>query len=420
MKVAQKMSILLWLRTSKKDLTGFSTVMVRITIDGKRTEWSLGRKVNPNHWITGAGMLKPGAKEANVVNNYLNQVRGQLQQIFNLLTAQNQIITPEMVRDTFLGVDKDEKRQKKTILDAFEYHNAKFKEKVDVGKGSKKTHTRLQITKNKVIAFMQDVLKVKDKPLEELKLSFATEFEHYLSVKHKLQTNTSMKYVKIVKQIMNFAVGLEWISVNPFLQFKCSYSNPEREVLTQLEIDLLYSKRMPNKRLEQVRDVFIFACYTGFAFADIEKLESNAVVKGIDGEYWIQTSRVKTNAAENVMLLDIPLEIIEKYKYDEGCKIKNRLLPVISNQRYNSYLKEIADISNINKNLTSHIARHTFATTVTLANGVSLESVSALLGHKSIRTTQIYAKVAQTKLSSEMKQLKAKFKIVDVPKAANS
>jgi integrase len=205
------------------------------------------------------------------------------------------------------------------------------------------------------------------------------------------------------------AVSNEWLPSNPCSLFKCTYVDPDREVLTQLELDMIYAKPMPNQRMDEVRDVFIFACYTGYAFSDLEQFERNAPVKGIDGEWWLKTNRVKTETAENVPLLDIPLTIIKKYVEHKYCRAFNKLLPVNSNQRYNSYLKELATICNINKHLTTHIARHTFATTVTLANGISLESVSAMLGHKSIRTTQIYAKVVRSKLSNEMKILKDKF-----------
>lgn len=404
MKVAHNMAILLWLR-SNKNCTDFATVMVRITINGKRVEWSLGKQVNPDHWISGAGILKTSCKESKIVNPFLTQVKGDIQSHFNILTTQYEKVTPELVRNAFLGIVEVSEIQK-SLLEVFEYHNMKFKEKVNIGKVSMKSWERLEIAKNKVIAFMSEVLKCKDKDLVDLKMAFVTEYEHFLTVNQKMQSNTVMKYIKILKQILNYAVALDWIPSNPFGQFKCTYKNPDRIVLTQAEIDVLYLKLMPNKRLEEIRDVFLFSCYTGYAFSDVELLSPDSIVKGIDGETWIHTNRVKTDVRENVMLLDIPLKIIEKYKDNDFCKTKGRLLPVISNQKYNSYLKEIATICNINKHLTTHIARHTFATTVTLANGISLESVSAMLGHSSIKTTQIYAKVVQSKLSSEMIALK--------------
>ena len=406
MKVAFNMAILFWLRETKNK-QNLATVMVRITINGKRAEWSLGKQVNPEHWITGAGTLKPSAKESKIVNPYLNQIRGDIQSHFNILTTQFEKVTPEMVKNAFLGIEEEAKKEK-TLIESFDYHNAKFKEKTLIGKVSMKSWERLEIAKNKVIVFMDQILKREDIILCDLKMAFVTEYEHFLTVNQKMQSNTVMKYIKILKQILNYAVALDWIQSNPFNQFKCTYRNPDRIVLTQDEIDVIYYKKMPNERLEQVKDIFIFACYTGYAFSDIELLSPDSVVKGIDGETWINANRVKTDVRENVMLLDIPLKIIAKYKEDKQCRTKGTLLPSITNQKYNAYLKEIAVICNINKLLTSHIARHTFATTVTLANGISLESVSAMLGHKSIKTTQIYAKVVQSKLSVEMKALKTK------------
>lgn len=404
MKVAHNMAILLWLRNTKNS-TDSASIMVRITINGKRTDWSLGKQVNPDHWVTGAGILKTSCKESKTVNPYLNQVRGDIQAHFNILTTKFPKVTPDMVKNAFLGIEEESERQK-TLLEVFEYHNAKFKEKALVGKVSMKSWERLEIAKNKVIAFMEQELKCKDKNLGDLKMSFVTEYEHFLTVRQKMQSNTVMKYIKILKQILNYAVALSWIPTNPFNQFRCTYRSPDRVILNQDEIDVIYWKQMPNERLENVKDIFLFACYTGYAFSDVELLSPNDVVKGIDGEMWIHTNRVKTDVKENVMLLDIPLKIIEKYKDHPSCISKGTLLPVMSNQKYNAYLKEIATICNINKLLTSHIARHTFATTITLANGITLESVSAMLGHASIKTTQIYAKVVQSKLSTEMRELK--------------
>lgn len=416
MKVAQNMAILLWLREAKNS-QNLATIMVRVTINGKRIDWSLGKQVNPDHWITGAGILRASAKESKIVNPYLNQIRGDIQSHYNILTTQYQKVTPEMVKNAFLGIEEEAKVEK-TLLEAFDYHNSKFKEKALIGKVSMQSWERLEIAKNKVIAFMEEILKCQDKNLCDLKMAFVTEYEHFLTVKQKMQSNTVMKYIKILKQILNYAVAVDWIQSNPFNQFKCTYRNPDRIVLNQDEIDVIYYKEMPNERLEQVKDIFLFACYTGYAFSDIELLSPDSVVKGIDGEIWIHANRVKTDVRENVMLLDVPLKIIEKYKNNKECIAKGSLLPAISNQKYNAYLKEIAVICNINKLLTSHIARHTFATTITLANGITLESVSAMLGHKSIKTTQIYAKVVQTKLSNEMKGLKERYNKPVIPIAS--
>ena len=208
---------------------------------------------------------------------------------------------------------------------------------------------------------------------------------------------------------MNQAVALDWIPSSPINQFKCSYKNPDRVVLTESEIEILRKKKLHIKRLEEVRDVFIFQCYTGFAYTDLYNFKRNDVLIGIDGEYWLNTFRQKTGTKENVPLLPVALEIIEKYKNHKHCIDNNKLLPVNSNFRYNAYLKEIADIVGINKNLTHHIARKTFATTVLLYNGISMEVVSELLGHSKLQVTQDhYAKVVKKRVSNEVSKLKNK------------
>jgi site-specific recombinase XerD len=279
---------------------------------------------------------------------------------------------------------------------------------VKIGTVVPKTLQRYEITKNKVIHFMQHQYNCDDKPLHELRLAFVTEFEHYLLTVEKLQTNTAHKYIKNTKKIMNMAVVLDWIPSNPFQMFKCSYASPNRDILSQQELNVIFNKDFKSERLNQVKDVFIFCCYTGFAYADVYKFRRNAVTIGIDGEYWLSTNRQKSGIKESVPLLPIPLDIVRKYENDPYCKQYDKLLPVNSNQRYNNYLKEIAAICGIDKKITTHIARHTFATTVTLANGVPIETVSSMLGHRNIRTTQIYAKVIEQKVSTDMQSLREK------------
>jgi integrase len=222
-----------------------------------------------------------------------------------------------------------------------------------------------------------------------------------------------MKYIRILKRITKFAADQEWIGSNPVAQFRCSYQEPERDRLTMDEVMRLYKKEFLTERLAQVRDVFVFCCFTGFSYMDVYNLTRQHIVNGIDGGKWIVKDREKTKSTERVPLLPIPLEIIGRYKDDYYCQVKNRLLPVNTNQCYNGYLKEIAILCQIDKHLTTHVARHTFATAVTLENDVPIETVSQMLGHKSIKTTQIYAKVTQRKMSNNMKALQEKLNMID-------
>ena len=184
----------------------------------------------------------------------------------------------------------------------------------------------------------------------------------------------------------------------------------EREFLTQEEIQKIIDKELRMERLDQVRDIFIFCCFTGLAYADVKKLTKDDVVIGVDGEQWVKTRRTKTDTRSNIPILPIAQTIIEKYKDNELMKIKNVVLPVLTNQKMNAYIKEIADLCGITKNLTFHLARHTFATTVTLSNGVPIESVSKMLGHTNLKTTQHYAKILDMKVSKDMEILRNKFK----------
>ncbi len=389
-------------------------LFVRITLDGKRSEISTRHYVSIKEWDDKLFKVKDSAQNSHLINIQLEEMKSKITKIYVKLQALEEEITIQKLRSLYIGkpIEESPKPKNKTICEAFDYHNLKMEETLKVGKVCNKTWERYKITKNKVVAFMEKQYNVSDIELPAIRLRFVTEFEHYLLTKDKLQSNTAHKYIKNLKKIMNMSVGLDWIPSNPFNQFKCSYQSPDREILNREELATLQLKKLSISRLEEVRDVFVFCCYTGFAFTDIFQFEQNAVTIGLDGEYWLSTNRQKTGTKESVPLLPVALEIIAKYKNHPYCVTENKLLPVNSNQRYNSYLKELADICNINKHLTSHIARHTFATTVTLANGVPIETVSSMLGHTSIRTTQIYAKVVEEKVSSDMKLLRQKLSAV--------
>jgi site-specific recombinase XerD len=253
-----------------------------------------------------------------------------------------------------------------------------------------------------------------DIPLKELKYSFAEDFIDYLVLEQGIESNTAMKYLKNTKHIVKVAVERDWLLKSPIAPYQCCYVHPERDILNEAELLAMYQKKITIARLEEVRDAYVFMCFTGFAYKDASSLDPSNLVKYFDGEDWIVKNRQKTMCRENVPLLPIAKEILEKYKNHPYCVANNLLLPINSNQKYNAYLKELATICGIEKHLTTHTARHTFATTVTLANGVPLETVSALLGHKSIKTTQIYAKIVANKVSTDIGALKEKL-VMKIP-----
>lgn len=404
MKLNYTYSRILWVKKGKQRSNGEAPIYLRITIDGKRSELATKKWVAVDKWNASTQTIKGNTEEIRISNTFLQTLLSKVDRIHFDLSMQEQIPTPDQIKNQLLGIE--EKPQEKTMLDAFEYHNLKMADMVKIGKTSSKTLLRYKITQNKVVAFMERKFKLSDMPLKEMRLAFITEFEHHLLTVDKIQSNTAHKYIKNLKKIMNMAVGLNWIPANPFNLFKCSYVSTDREILNEEELDIIRLKKITVPRLAEVRDVFVFCCYTGFAYSDVYQFTHDAVTIGLDKEYWLCTNRQKTGTRESVLLLPIPLQIIEKYRNDEYCIKSNKLLPVNSNQRYNSYLKELADICGIKKHLTTHIARHTFATTVTLANGVPIETVSSMLGHKNIRTTQVYAKVIEKKVSDDMKNLR--------------
>jgi len=225
----------------------------------------------------------------------------------------------------------------------------------------------------------------------------------------KCANNTTVNYIKNFKKIIRICIANGWLDKDPFIRYKVKLKEVERDFLSEEELQTMIEKSYRTFRLEQVKDIFIFSCYTGLAYADVKKMSYENIVTGIDGHKWLFINRTKTDTPTKVPLLPTALSVLAKYKDHPQCVNRNRLLPVLSNQKMNAYLKEIADTCEINKELTFHIARHTFATTVTLNNDVPIESVSKMLGHKSIKTTQHYAKLLDKKVGYDMDKLRLKF-----------
>ncbi|MGE7775513.1 site-specific integrase [Chitinophaga sp. NPDC101104] len=397
----QTFSLLFWLNRHRCK-NGLPTIYLRITVDMKRVEISTTRQVEPKLWNQVGQFVKGNTSDAKAINQQLTIMKADIHRHFLQLQALDKAITAEAVRNAYLGITE----KQRTLIEAFDFHNRRFAEKVAVGKKAPASHQRLEIGRAKVLAFLKNQYNQSDKPLADLKHSFIADFEHFLTTKQGMTGNTATKYLKILKQVVKMAVEQGWINQNPFAGFTCRYEDPERERLTMEEVMAIYKADLHIERLREVRDVYIFCCFTGYAYQDVYSLRQDNVTIGIDGEKWIIKNRIKTDNPERVPLLPIPLEIISRYKDHPECSNSGRLLPVNSNQRYNAYLKEIAVLCKVDKHLTTHTARHTFATTITLEHDVPIETVSQLLGHKSIRTTQIYAKVTQRKISNNMQALK--------------
>lgn len=403
MKNSNSFSILIWANKAKSDVNGMMPLYARVTVMGKRAEISLKKKVNPAKWDAKTGFMKGSGNEVRTVNNHIHQVSEEIFRIYSELQKNSDYISAEEIKNKFT----DGPTERRTLLAVFDEHNNDVESLV--GKDYvKATLTKYKTIRSKVAEFISSKYGRNDVYLDQLEFGFITGFEKHLKIKSGIDHNTTMSYIKRLKRIMTIAVNNHWISINPFSAFKCTTQKVVREELTEDEVKRLEEKTFSVKRLEEVRDCFLFSCYTGYAFIDASKLTEDNIVKGKDNEIWIRTNRTKTEIAANVPLLPQAIQIINKYKDHEDCIYSGKILPMKSNQKMNAYLKEIADLCAIDKNLTTHMARHTFATTITLGNGVPIESVSKMLGHTKITTTQIYARVKEQKVSKDMKDLRLK------------
>jgi len=271
------------------------------------------------------------------------------------------------------------------------------------------TLKRYETTLMHLVAFMKHRYNVSDLDIKQIDHLFITDLEFYLKTVKNIENNSTVKYISNFKKIVRIAHANGWLDKDPFLRYKGKIRDIEKHFLDTNELDLLMNKDFSIDRLAQVRDIFVFSCYTGLAYVDAAKLSKEHIIKGIDGEDWISIMRTKTKIKCRIPILPEAKRILEKYKNDPSCQVSGKLLPILSNQKMNAYLKEIADLCGITKNLTFHIARHSFATTITLSNNVPLESVSKMMGHSNTIMTQKYAKILDKKLSDDMALLRVKF-----------
>ena len=384
-------------------LSGPVKLYLRITIDGKISETATALYIIPDKWEE--GRMKGTKEEAKSFNSYLDTLINQLYDCHRSLLQTGATITAETLRNAFTG--KDEKPR--FLIEIFKAHNNNIQKLI--GKDySKPTLTKYITTLNHLKSFLKWKYRISDISLSQLKYEFLADLEFYLKTEKSIDHNTTAKYIKNVKKLINDCMAKGWLKTNPFSNFKITTKEVERTFLSENELDILANKELKLERIDLVRDIFVFSCYTGLSFIDVANLTPNHIAIGMDREKWIFTNRQKTNIASHIPILPPAMEIIEKYKDHPAAVNKGRLLPVLSNQKMNAYLKEIADLCEIRKALTFHVARHTFATTVTLTNGVPIETVSKMLGHKKLQTTQHYAKILDKKVSQDMNQLFVKFK----------
>ncbi|MBB5620977.1 integrase [Pedobacter cryoconitis] len=400
-------SVLFFLKKPKNYTKGaVYFIFLRITVDGIRSEMSTSRNCEPEKWNAKAGKVIGTKEDVKTLNAYLENMKAEVYAAHTLLSVDGaEIITADSVKCKYLG--KEEKSH--TILEAIKIHNEKMEALVEKDEYASGTLKRFQVLERHVKDYLVEKYSKKDFNVKSIDHEFIDGFDFYLHTTKDNDTNTANKHLKNLKKIVTICRKYKWITTDPFFGHILKSKPVHREYLTADELRKITEKQFTTARLSQVRDFFLFSCYTGLSYADVQKLKLSDIGVGVDGERWIFTYRKKTDTRVAVPLLPIAASILDQYKDYPYCLNNNRALPISSNQKMNEYLTEIATLSGVNKILGNRIAKRTFGTTITLMNGVPIESVSKMLGHTNIRTTQLYAKVLDNKVSEDMAPLMRKF-----------
>ncbi len=414
--MSHTISVLFYARKSRATTSGLVPIYMRVTLSRERFEVTTKFYIREEQWSAEAGKMKGNSEEAKRTNSLLDAMRVRAFDYQREIMNEGKALTMHTFKVKWLDIVTERPRM---LLQIFEHHNKQMKELIGQ-EFSPLTFERYTTSKKHTHDFMKWKYNVDDMNIKDMNYEFITDYEFWLKSVRKCDHNTTMKYLSNFKKIVNICLKNGWLACNPFLGYKMSKREIERPYLSQEELDTISAKQFVSDRVNQVRDIFLFSCYTGLAYADVQKLNRSEIATGIDGEKWIFTHRQKTETSSRIPVLPPAQEILDRYKDHPQCLNQDRLLPILSNQKMNAYLKEIADLSNITKKMTFHTARHTFATTVTLTNGVPIETVSKMLGHKNLKTTQHYAKILDIKVSEDMRGLREKFSpTLTVSKAEN-
>ncbi|SLK04403.1 Site-specific recombinase XerD [Salegentibacter salarius] len=402
MRTKNTFSVHFWVKpTNEKVNQGI--IYARITVNQRRVLVSLKRKISFDLWDSSKKKVKGTSSEAKQINHYLDSTKARIFQCYQDLNSSGKKITAQLIKATYLGEDENSK----SLQNLIDYHSRKIEHTLSPG-----TIKNFKITEGYIFKFLKKEKKTTDVYLRELNYKFLCDFEDFLGSYYPkghpkaMGHNTIMKHIQRLRKMVTLAYNMEWIDKDPFRRWKNTFEKKDREFLSVGELSNLETYEFPVERLDRVRDLFVFSCYTGISYVDIMKLTKDNISIGLDRNKWIISKRQKTNTPIKVPLLEPVMEMIKKYEEHPMTIVSGTLLPKITNEKLNVYLKEVAILCGIKKILTFHMARHTFATTVTLSNGVPIETVSKLLGHTKISTTQIYARVLENKISQDMNALR--------------
>ena len=387
----QTFAVLVYLKTSKINSKGKAPICARVTVNGKRSEVSIKQYIEPERWNSVKQRLKGTSYRVKTINKSIELTINKIDEIKNDLIQNKKLVTSKAIINKYLGRDE----LNKTLLEVFAYHNERMKSYIGK-KYTKTAYVKYNTTFHHLKDFIKHEFKTDDVLLLELNHAFIASFEHFLTIEKQMAINTTNKYLSHLKKIVNLAIQNQWLLRNPFANFKTKNEDVKIERLTEQEIGLITNLELTHPSHIKVRDIFVFCCFTGLSYIDIKNLNHDDITVGIDGNIWIRKRRQKTGGLSRIKVLQLASDILNKYRSDN-----QYVFPVSSNQNMNRILKKIGLIAGLDKELKMHMSRHTFAT-YAMTKNVSIETISQMLGHKSIKSTEIYAKVVDSKISDEM------------------
>lgn len=389
--------LLFYIRRDKTNKKGEAPVFMRLTINGERADASIKRFIEPHAWNSAKGKANEKSRGGKDLNLYLDAISANILRIQRDLELDKKEVSAQIILNRYLGKEQSDRH---TLMEVFRAHNEKCRalSGISLAPGTViRYETSLRLTE----AFLRTTYKKEDCYLDEITHQFVEDYDFYLRTVRRCCHNTTTKYLLNFKKIIRIALAKGWMKKDPFAQVHFHFEPVEREFLEKQELKVLLNKEITITRLAQVRDIFCFCCLTGLAFMDVQQLKPEHLVADIHGKIWIRKARQKTKNMCNIPLLDEAQKIIARYRDHPYCQTHGVLLPVCSNQKMNSYLKELADICGIRKNLSTHCARHTFAT-LTLASGATIDNVAKMLGHANVNMTRRYAKVLDSSIMRDM------------------
>ena len=400
----ETMSILFFIKKTKLLKNGEAPICLRLTLNKQIAEIRIKRSILVNRWSPAKGCALGKDRVAKELNSYLEAIRLKIHQIHReLVLDMSAPVTANAIINRYCGNDV------KMLLEVFEDHNDKCRALIgkEYVEGTvRKFDTTLLYLKQ----FLKQRYRKDDIPLPEINQEFVRDFEFFLKTEKSCQNNSALKHIKNFRKVIRIAIGNDWIKRDPFFGLRFKAEEVNVDFLSNDELKRIRQKKITIPRLERIRDIFVFCCFTGLAFVDVSQLTTEDLIKDAQGNMWIRKMRQKTKEMCNIPLLSAAKEILEKYKDFASTNAKGLLLPVSSNQKTNAYLKEIADICGIKKKLTTHVARHTAATVVFLANRVSMENVAKILGHANLNMTRHYAKVLDQSILNDMENVERSFR----------